>query len=112
MRFYDLNETAFAYHRHCLSSQGVINERFLKTLEVVADELFFEAQKNDPAMSPEHIKTKILERRYKIQYKLDHVNMNEGCYSQDSLLAKEHYEEFSNYQKPAILKFIDDNTLD
>lgn len=78
--FFDMNEAAFAYHRHCLSRSGGINETFLRTLEFVADELFTEAKKEDPKTNPEYIKTKILERRYNIQYKLDHANMKEGCY--------------------------------
>lgn len=111
MRFYDLNEEAFAYHRHCLSKKGAINSTFLSTLEFVADELFAVSIEYNPKMEPDHIKAKILERRYKIQYGLDRANMNEGCYSKPSLRAKEHYKEFSNYDEVAIRKFIDDNTV-
>lgn len=110
LRFYDMNEAAFAYHRHCLSKSDAINGTFLRTLEFVADELFAEAKKNKPKTDPEYIKTKILERRYNIQYRLDHANMNEGCYSQASLTAKEHYQEFSNYKKSEIRKFINEQT--
>ncbi len=38
LRFFDLNEAAFAYHRHCLNRTENINETFLRTLEFVADE--------------------------------------------------------------------------
>ena len=110
MRFYDMNEASFAYHRHCLSQAEAINPTFLKTLEFVADELFAESKKDNPKMKPEYIKTKILERRYNIQYRLDHANMKEGCYSQASLTAKEHYQEFSNYKISDIRKFIDEKT--
>ena len=105
-----MNESAFAYHRHCLSRTDGINETFLRTLEFVADELFAEAKKNEPKANPEYIKTKILERRYNIQYRLDHANMKEGCYSQASITAKEHYQEFSNYNTSQIRKFIDEQT--
>ena len=108
--FFDMNESAFAYHRHCLSQTEELNATFLRTLEFVADELFDEAKKNDPKMNPEHIKTKILERRYNIQYRLDHANMKDGCYSQASMTAKEHYQEFSNYNTSQIRKFIDEQT--
>lgn len=108
--FFDMNESAFAYHRHCLSRTEDINETFLRTLEFVADELFAEAKKNEPKIDPEYIKTKILERRYNIQYRLDHANINEGCYSKASITAKEHYQEFSHYKLPAIHKFIEERT--
>ena len=108
--FFDMNESAFAYHRHCLSQTEELNSTFLRTLEFVADELFAEAKNNDPKMNPEYIKTKILERRYSIQYRLDHANINDGCYSQASITAKEHYQEFSNYNISEIRKFIDEKT--
>ena len=110
MRFYDMNEAAFAYHRHCLSETEAINPIFLKTLEFVANELIAESIKDTPKMRPEYIKTKILERRYSIQYSLDRANIKEGCYSQASLTAKEHYQEFSNYKNSEIRKFIDEQT--
>ena len=110
--FFDMNESAFAYHRHCLSRTEDINETFLRTLEFVADELFAEAKKEEPKTNPEYIKTKILERRYNIQYRLDHANMKEGCYSEASEIAKEHYQEFSNHNKSEIRKFIDERTGD
>ncbi len=112
IRFYDMNESAFAHHRHCLSTKEPINPTFLKTLEFVADELFAESKKDNPKINPEYIKNKILERRYNIQYRLDHANMKEGCYSQASLVAKEHYQEFSNYNTSQIRKFIDEQTND
>jgi len=108
--FFDMNEMAFAYHRHCLSRSDNINETFLRTLELVADELFAEAKKNEPKTDPEYIKTKILERRYNLQYRLDNANIKEGCYSQASIAAKKHYQEFNNYKKSEIRKFIDEQT--
>ena len=110
LRFFDMNESAFAYHRHCLSVTEEINDRFLRALEFIADELFAEAQKNKPKTNPEYIKSQILERRYNIQYRLDHANMKEGCYTKASIRAKEHYQEFSNYKKSEIRKFIDEQT--
>lgn len=108
--FFDMNEAAFAYHRHCLSQTDTINARFLRTLEFVADELLIESEKNSPRADPEYIRNKILERRYNIQYRTDHAHMNEGCSSKSSIKAKEHYQEFSNYKEPAIRKFIDERT--
>lgn len=110
LRFFDMNEEGFAYHRHCVSTTEAINAKFLKTLEVVANELFAESKKENPKTSPKHIKNQILSRRDKIQYNLDLANMKDGCYSQASLRAKEHYQEFSHYNKAAILKFINEKT--
>lgn len=106
LRFFDLNEAAFAYHRHCLSRSENINETFLEMLEYVADELFAEAKKDDPGMDTEYIKTKILERRYNLQYRLDHENMKNGCYTPATEMAKAHYEEFSHYNSQKISAFI------
>jgi hypothetical protein len=112
LRFFDLNEAAFAYHRHCVSSSEQLNPKFLKTMEFVADELYTQAEKNNPTIKPEHIKGKILERRYKLQYSLDSENIKSGCGSGDSNLAKAHYVEFSRYDIPDIRLFIDENTRD
>lgn len=105
-----MNEAAFAYHRHCLRTSEEINTTFLKTLEFVADELFAQAKKDDPGISPEYIKTKLLERRYNLQYRLDHENMKEGCHTPATDMAKAHYEEFSRYNKKEIRNFIDKHT--
>ncbi len=78
LHFFDQNEAAFAYHRHCLSPDKNINDTFLGTLTFVADELLAEVVKSAPNRDPEHIKAKILERRYNIQYKLDHAHMEVG----------------------------------
>lgn len=110
MSYFDMNEAAFAYHRHCLSRSGNINETFLRTLEFVADELFAEAVKNMPGTDPEYIKTKILERRYNLQYRLDQANIKEGCNSHPSIIAKQHYQELSNVKKSDVRKFIDEQT--
>lgn len=110
LRFNDLNEVAFAYHRHCLSSTSDINEKFLRTLEFVADQLYAEAQIKEPGMNSEYIKEQLLQRRYNIQYKLDHANAKEGCNSATSSVAKTHYEEFSRYTEPEVRKFIDEKT--
>ena len=61
-------------------------------------------------MGPEQIKAKILERRYHIQYRLDHAHMKEGCYSPSAESAKAHYEEFSRYNTKEISRFIDEKT--
>lgn len=111
LRFFDLNEAAFAYHRHCVSTkQETINQTFLKTLEYVADELFAEAKKDEPRMDPEYIKTKILERRSNLQYRLDLENMKNGCRTPETEMAKAHYEEFSRYNRREISRFIDKKT--
>lgn len=111
LHFFDMNEAAFAYHRHCLSTSEDINPKFLKTLDVVADELFKQAQIDEPdMMSAEYIKTKILERRYNLQYKLDHAHIKRGCHSQSVGLAKAHYEEFSQFSIREVHIFIDEQT--
>lgn len=112
LRFYDLNEAAFAYHRHCLSQEEGLNAVFLNNLEFVADELFAEIQKSDVRLKPDYIKTKILQRRYNIQYKLDRAHMVEGCYSPAIKTAKEHYIEFSRFGRSEVSKFIDEKTVD
>ncbi len=110
LRFFDLNEAAFAYHRHCLSAGEDINSKFLSTRKFAADELLAESIKENPDIKPEQIQTKILERRYKLQYKLDNANMKEGCLSKDSELAKAHYIEFSRFNRVQIEKFITQQT--
>lgn len=110
LRFYDLNEAAFAYHRHCLSTTEGLNHTFLRTLEFVTDELFSEAKKNDPEVNPDYIKAKILERRYNEQYRLDHAHIKEGCSSQAAIIARQHYQEFSKHNESAIRKLVDEQT--
>lgn len=110
MRFNDLNETAFAYHRHCLRNTGSINEKFMSTFDFVADELLDEGIKTTPHMAPEHVVQKILDRRSSIQYQLDRTNMKEGCNTQATEMAKAHYEEFSRYTRSEIRKFIKEKT--
>jgi hypothetical protein len=110
LRFFDLNEAAFAYHRHCLSASEGLNETFLNTMEFVADELLDEGIKENPSIKPEQIRAKILERRYNLQYKFDNANMREGCFSKDSELAKTHYSEFSRFDRKQIENFITENT--
>ncbi len=110
LRFFDLNEQAYAYHRHCLSQTERINATFLRTLELVADELFAEGRKVDPNVDPERIKAKILERRYNLQYEFDRANMKEGCSAKYKQGSQAHYEEFSRYSEEEILRFVDEQT--
>ncbi len=110
VHFFDLNESAYAYHRHCLSPNEQLNETFLKTLTFVADELLDETVKNSPQKHPEYIKNKILERRSNIQYKLDNAHVKLGCNSPAIEEAKVHYEEFSRYSTSEISDFIDEQT--
>ena len=112
LHFFDMNETAFAYHRHCLSPDKNINDNFLGTLTFVADELLAEAAKNSPQRDPEHIKNQILERRYNIQYNLDHIQIKKGCNTPAIDEARVHYEEFSLYSKTEISHFINEETKD
>ncbi len=112
LHFFDLNEKAFAYHRHCLSQSESINPVFLENLELVANELFAQAKKDDPNMAPEYIKNKILERRYNLQYKLDYEHMNKGCYSSYLEEAKIHYQAFSHHTKKDVRAFIEERTQD
>lgn len=110
LHFFDMNEMAFAYHRHCLSPEQGINEVFLTTLNYVANELFAEAQRDQPNTDPKYIQTKILERRYNLQYRLDNQSIKNGCNTAQTEMAKAHYEEFSHYSVREVQKFIDENT--
>ena len=110
LHFYDLNEAAFAYHRHCLERTDNINVNFLSTLEFVADELLAESIKTTPHMAPEDIVKKIVGRRDSIQYTLDLTNMKKGCHTSATEEAKAHYEEFSRYKRAEIIKFINEQT--
>lgn len=105
LRFFDMNEADFAYQRHCLNNSKGINKKFIETLDYVADELLAEATKENPSIDPEYIKAKILERRYNLQYKLDHENMMNGCNTSATDMAKAHYEEFSRYNRQEIHEF-------
>lgn len=110
LHFFDLNEAAFAYHRHCLAPQDQLNDAFLTTLRFVADELYAETMKNSPKISTEYLKDKILERRHAIQYNLDNTNIDQGCNTAATAEAKAHYEEFSRYNNKEIGHFIDEQT--
>jgi hypothetical protein len=110
LHFFDQNEAAFAYHRHCLSQGTPLDETFLITLRFVADELFAETIKNSPKVSKEYLMNKILERRHAIQYNLDNTNIDQGCNTTATAEAKAHYEEFSRYSKKDITLFIDEQT--
>lgn len=105
-----MNEAAYAYHRHCLGADGEINRKFLSAMEFVADELYDEGVKTNPSVKPEQIKTKILERRYALQYKLDNTNLRKGCESKDSKMALAHYNEFSRFDRAQIGDFIAEQT--
>ena len=110
LRFFDMNEMAFAYHRHCMGGDGGINAKFLSTMEFVADALYDESLKTNPSIRPDYIKKKILERRYNIQYKLDKDNLRNGCQSGDSQTALAHYNEFSRFSRAQIGDFIVERT--
>ncbi len=112
LNFFDLNEAAFAYHRHCLAPAEKISPAFLKTLEIVADELFAQAIEDDPRISPKYIKTKILERRYNLQYSFDYNHMQEGCLPASIAEAKKHYQQLSSYNKTEVHNFIDEQAGD
>lgn len=81
-------------------------------MESVADKLFDESIQSNPSIMPEQIKAKILERRYNLQYRFDNANMREGCSSNDSLMAKSHYIEFSRYDRSQIDEFISSQASD
>ena len=111
VNFFDINEAAFAYHRHCLNSENSgINVNFIRTSELVADALFADAVRKAPQADAQHIKAKILERRYNIQYKLDHVHMKEGCHSSSVKAARDHYEKFSKLNINEVKKYIEEQT--
>jgi hypothetical protein len=109
-RFFDYNEAAFAYKRHCLPSSEPINSKFQKTMDFVANELLHEGEKDNPNFKPEYVKKIIMERRDTMQYDLDIMSMKEGCASESAKTAKEHYEEFSKYDISEIRKFIEEQT--
>ncbi|MGB4107028.1 MAG: hypothetical protein WBK55_04460 [Alphaproteobacteria bacterium] len=110
IRFFDMNEAAFAYHRHCVGPKPVIDRSFVKTMKLVADELLAKAIVDNPQAKPEEIKSTIMERRYDLQYKLDTASMQDGCNSRDALIAKAHYEEFSRFDVNQINLFIEEQT--
>ncbi len=103
--FFDLNERAFAYHKHCLPDIA-INQTFLKTLEIVADELFSETLKDDPGFKPNYVKKNILRRRYEIQSELNKNYDQNGCFTEEAAEAKRHYEEYSKYTEDQIRELI------
>jgi hypothetical protein len=110
LRFFDFNEAAFAYHRHCLGRTEPINRNFVKAMDMVAADLYEEGVRNNPDLKPEQISSKILERKYNLQYKLDNTNMKEGCLSKDSEAAKTHYRDISRYSEAEIISLIDQKT--
>lgn len=109
LRFFDLNEAAFAYQRHCLGNTSM-DPTFLHTLEFVADALFDVAKEEDPKASDAYLKSEIMDRRDKLQYALDLANMKDGCGTPDSKLAEAHYREFSRYTIADIDHFIREKT--
>jgi len=110
--FFDLNEEAFAYHRHCLGSFRSIDPMFLKTLDVVANELFIEIVKQNPDTSRDFLKSMMLKRRATIQSQLDFVSHQQGCSTREVNQARVHYNEFSQYTEKEILNFIAQRTGD
>ncbi len=109
-RFFDYNEAAFAYKRHCLPTSEPINKKFQSTMDFVANELLREGERDNPNFKPEYVKNIIMERRNRLQYDLDTMSMKEGCASESAQTARAHYEEFSKYDLPEIRKFIDEQT--
>lgn len=110
LMFFEMNEAAFAYHRHCLSTGGAIDETFLKSRDLVFQELLQEALADNPTMSPNYVRAKTMERQYNLQYRLDWANKNDGCYSKNAFIAKEHYQKLSNLEQAEILQYIDQQT--
>ncbi len=106
-QFFELNEAGYAYHRHCLSSSEGINDTFSETRDFVVKELIAEAVNQQLHANKESAGRKMLELQYELQYKLDRANMADGCYSKNSMVAREHYQEFSHMDKAEILMFID-----
>lgn len=106
LHLFDLNEAAFAYHRHCIGQSEKLNSKFLRGMEVVADELYEAVLEDEPKMSTEFIKSRIIERRYSIQYRYDQAHIQYGCVATQYAKAREHYEEFSNLNISEIRKII------
>jgi len=111
LHFFDLNEAAYADHRHCVSETEAINDRFMKTVDFITDELLIEVQKEDPRRNEEFLRSRILERRYDLQYKLDLAHMNEGCSSPSSKQAQVHYNDFSRYSSSDVRQIIKERTI-
>ena len=106
LHLFDMNEAAFAYHRHCVGPNEKINSKFLRGLEFVADELYEAVQEDEPEMSTEFIKSRIMERRYSIQYSFDRAHIQGGCGSREYAKAKPHYEDFSTFSVSEIRKIV------
>jgi len=73
MKLNDLNERAFAYHKHCLNDTEPMNEVFLENFEQVANMLLDESMNMFRQQRPEDIVRQILERRASMQNALDKV---------------------------------------
>ena len=110
LRFFDLNEAASAYQRHCGNPGSKVDKTFLDTMKFITDELSAQDIKENPGLETKFIQSKILERRDNLQYRLDSANIKEGCGSKDSAMAKAHYEEFSRFDREQINQFIDAQT--
>ena len=110
LRFFDLNEAALAYHRHCLSQGESVNQNFINAMSRVTDNLYATTASSDPRLTHEQINGKILERRYKLQYQLDNANMKEGCQTKSSRVAEQHYRQLSGYSEADINRFIEQRT--
>lgn len=110
LRFYDLNDAAFAYQRHCLSDDGAVSQAFLRTFEFVAEELLAEAKKVNPRLDPISIKDRMQKRQESILYELDFTYMKQGCGTQAAKTASAHYERFSGLSREDVARFIDANT--
>ncbi len=103
---FDHNEAALAYHRHCLSSLESVDQSFMRTLAFVENALLEQGIKDNPSISSQDIRDQIMERRYNIQYSLDHAHSKDGCGAAHVVLAQKHYEMFSRYDHADIAAYI------
>jgi len=102
MKLNDLNERAFAYHKHCLKNTEPMNEVFLANFEQAANMLFDESMNMFRQRRPEDIVRKILERRNSMQNTLDKIYRADGCQSSEAKTAQEHYSTFSQLGKEKV----------
>jgi hypothetical protein len=109
-RFFDLNETAFAYHRHCISKDRLPDPVFMENLDYVANALMQEMVSEFPDKKPAQHRANIMGRRYMIQQRLDGFYYENKCDSDHALTSAAHYEQFRAIDSVAVQKFILEKT--
>ncbi|MCB9987849.1 MAG: hypothetical protein H6868_00790 [Rhodospirillales bacterium] len=106
LKLSDLNERAFAYQQHCLQETEPMSEVFLDNFKATSDMLFDECI-HTLKWPPDLVVSRVLERREHIQRLLDDTYSKEnGCDSEEAVIAGEHYRAFSQARKDSISDFV------